>query len=123
MGGRINLPNVDTSQNNDGLNALFVQWLSTTVDVLNQCIDTIDNALNNLFAVGTATVGGSGAGPYTVTVIGLASGNYVQAAILSSTNSVTINSIVAGSGSFTITFSGDPGAGSLIKYSAYSAQP
>jgi hypothetical protein len=123
MINRTDLPNVDTSQNNQGLNDLFVQWLSTTVDVLNQDIDTIENALNNIIAIGVATVGGTGAGPYTVTVTGLTSTGYVQAMLLSSTNSVTIVSIVPGAGSFQITFSGDPGAGSLLKYSAYSAQP
>lgn len=99
------------------------RWLSNIVDIINASFNTLNNAFNNIIAVGQADVGGSGAGPISVTVTGLTSSNIVNVTLISSTNPVTILSVVSGSGSFAITFSADPGASAIIAYQAYTQSP
>ena len=111
----------DIEQTNFGPDAK--RWLTNVVDIINAAFTTFSNALNSLFATGLATVGGTGAGPYTVTVSGLTAAYYVTAGIVSSTNQVNITNVTPGSGSFAITFSADPGSGAIIVYQAYTAQP
>ena len=122
--GPINLNTVDTpmiEETNWGPNA--TQWLTTLVDIINASFTTLNQAFANLLAVGQIDVGGSGAGPISVTVTGLTASNYVSATLVSSTNPVTILSVVPGAGSFAVTFSGDPGASAIIVYQAFSSQP
>lgn len=99
------------------------RWLSNIVDIINASFATINNYTAYLIAVNSIDVGGAGAGPISVTVIGLTTSGYVVASLVSSTNPVTILSVVAGNGSFVITFSGDPGASAIITYQAFSVKP
>ncbi len=119
---QIDLENLDTPNGIDQLDAGFVLWLSNVVDVLNRDIDIIQDAFNNLLTITTIDIGGSGAS-VNVTQLGLTPTGSVTAVLLSSTNPVTILSVTPGTGSFNVTFSGDPGASAIIKYSAYTAQP
>ncbi len=123
MEARISLPNLDPAVGTDALNKSFVIWLSDIVDILNQDIDTIENALANMITSAGVDVGGSGAGPISVTVTGLTANGYVIASLISSSNPVTILSVVPTTNAFNITFSADPGASAIIKYTAYTAQP
>lgn len=99
------------------------RWLSNIVDIINASFNTLNQAFGTIIAVGQANVGGSGAGPISVTVAGLMTGNYVSVTLVSSSNPVTVISAIAGSGSFDITFSGDPGASAIIAYQAFTVQP
>lgn len=124
MINRIALPNLDPAQGTQDFDQLFAIWLSDIVDILNQDIDTLENALANLISSAAIDIGGAGAGPITVSVVGLTTSGYVQAQIISTTNpNITILSVVSGLNSFAITFSADPGASAIIKYTAYTAQP
>lgn len=122
--GPINLNAVDTpmlEEVNFGPNA--AKWLTDLVDIINGSFTTLNQAFANLLAVGQTDVGGSGAGPISVTVAGLTASNFVNVTLVSSTNPVTISSVVPGAGSFNITFSGDPGASAIIVYQAFTVQP
>jgi len=98
-------------------------WLSNSVDILNSTIITISNINNNILEVNTATVGGTGAGPYTISVLGLTSSGFVQVRLVSSTNVVTITDVTPGTNQFTVTFSADPGASAIIAFQAFSQNP
>lgn len=122
--GPINLQAVDTpmlEETNWGPNAS--QWLTTLVDIINAAFSQLNSAFAGLLAVGQIDVGGGGAGPINVVVTGLMASNFVNVTLVSSTNSVTIASVVPGAGSFNITFSGDPGASAIIVYQAFVSQP
>lgn len=108
-------------ETNWGENA--TKWLTTLVDIINASFVTLNQAFANLLAVGQIDVGGGGAGPISVAVTGLMASNFVSVTLVSSSNSVTIQSVVAGVGSFDITFSGDPGASAIIVYQAFTSQP
>jgi hypothetical protein len=99
------------------------QWLTTLVDIINASFMTLNEAFAKLLAVGQKDIGGGGAGPITVAVTGLMASNYVSVTLVSSTNAVTISTVVPGAGSFDITFSGDPGASAIIVYQAFVSQP
>jgi len=99
------------------------RWITNIVDILNGNMTTLSNAFATLIAVGQTDVGGGGAGPITVTVTGLAATNFVSATLVSSSNPVSISSVVAGAGSFDITFSADPGGSAIIAYQAFVSQP
>jgi hypothetical protein len=112
---------VDLSQVDWGPDAK--RWLTDVVDIINASFTTLNQAFANLLAVGQVNVGGGGAGPLTVTVTDLLSTNFVSVQLVSSSNPVTIASVVAGAGSFAITFSADPGASAIIVYQAFTTQP
>jgi hypothetical protein len=99
------------------------RWLSNIVDIINASFATLNQAFANIFSIGQVDVGGGGIGPITVTVAGLLSTNFVSVRLVSSTNPVTIASVVVGAGSFTVTFSADPGASAIIVYQAFTTQP
>ena len=99
------------------------RWLANIVDIINSAFETLNEAFANFITSAGIDVGGSGAGPITVTVVGLTSSGYVNVNLISSSNPVTITSVVPGNGSFDITFSGDPGASAIIVYQAFTAQP
>jgi len=101
----------------------FFQWLSTTVDVLNQDIDILQNAFNFLITAQSVDIGGGGVGPIAISVPGLTINGYVVVNLLSSSNPVTITAVTPGVNQFTVTFSADPGASAIIKYVAYTAKP
>ncbi len=72
-------------------------------------------------AAQTADIGGGGAGPINVVVAGLTAASVVVATIVSSSNTVAVAKVAPGSGSFDITFTGDPGAACVVSYVAYIA--
>jgi hypothetical protein len=75
----------------------------------------------NIKAATTADIGGGGAGPLTVVVAGLTAASVVVATVEASSNAVSVVKCTAGSGSFDITFSGDPGAACTVNYVAFIA--
>ncbi len=99
------------------------RWLTNIVDIVNASFITLNNYTTNIIALNTVNVGGSGAGPITVTVLGLTSSGFVYVNLLSSSNPVTVSNVTPGNGSFTVTFSSDPGASAIINYQAFTAQP
>lgn len=72
-------------------------------------------------AATTANIGGAGAGPITVSVTGLTSSSVVVATIASSSNTAAVAKAVAGTNSFNVTFTADPGATCTLNYVAYIA--
>ena len=101
----------------------MVRWLPNIVDSINSNFTSVNNIFDNIIAISSIDVGGSGAGPINVSVPGLSTSGYVMATLLSSTNPVSISSTVAGTNQFAITFSADPGASAIITYQAYILQP
>jgi len=69
----------------------------------------------------TGNIGGGGAGPITVSVPGLTSTSVVVATIVTSSNLVAVAQVIPASGSFNVTFTGDPGATCALSYIAYIA--
>lgn len=123
---RLALPNLDPAAGTEELQkhyTLFFIWLSDIVDVLNQDIDTLENALAYMMAVSTVTLPHTWPTANTVLVSNLPATGFVTAEIISTTNKVTISRIVVSAGQFDITFNKDPGATAIIKYTAYIKQP
>ncbi len=75
----------------------------------------------NIKAATTADIGGGGAGPLTIVVAGMTAASVVVASIESSSNVVAVAKAVAGSGSFDLTLTGDPGAALTVNYVAFIA--
>lgn len=75
----------------------------------------------NIKSATTANIGGAGAGPITVSVAGLTAASVVVATIEASTNAASVIKCTAGSGSFDVTFSADPGASCTLNYVAFIA--
>jgi hypothetical protein len=73
----------------------------------------------NIQAGATNDIGGQGAGPITVTQSGITANSAIVGTIRSSSNPVSIVSILPGSGSFAITFSGDPGVSCRVSTVAF----
>jgi hypothetical protein len=99
------------------------RWISNIVDIINASFTNLQNAMQNLIGVGGQNIGGMGAGPISVTVTGLLPSGFVSANLVSSTNPVYISNVTSGTNSFSINFSGDPGASCIITYLAFSQQP
>lgn len=112
-------PIIEQTQFGDDMN----RWITNIVDIINANFTTVSNALASLIAVGQIDVGGSGAGPITVTVAGLNSSNFVNVTLISSSNSVSVALVTAITNGFNITFSADPGASAVIAYQAFTSQP
>lgn len=94
------------------------RWLANSVDIINGWFQ----AFANLIQAAGVDVGGGGAGPISVPVVGLTADGYVNARLVSTSNSgVTIDDVTPGLNAFTITFSADPGASAIIVYQAFSA--
>lgn len=124
MAGQINVNKVDTPiMEQTGFDGDMYKWLPDTVDNINSSFELLIDAMALLFAQGLASVGGSGAGPINVTVTGLTASGFVTVQLLTSSNPVTILSVVPGAGQFAITFSADPGATANIVWQAYAAVP
>jgi hypothetical protein len=70
---------------------------------------------------GVADVGGSGAGPYTISIPGAVIGSPVVATVQNSPTSVSVYKAVAGSNIIQILFSDDPGGGSQVNYIVFLA--
>lgn len=75
----------------------------------------------NIKAATTGNIGGAGAGPLTVTVAGLTAASVVVASIEASSNPASVIACTAGSGSFDVTLSADPGASCTLNYVAFIA--
>lgn len=71
---------------------------------------------SNLIIAQSADIGGSGVGPLSIAVPGLTASSIVNATKVSSTNPCYIETITAGTDSFDVTFSADPGASAFINY-------
>lgn len=100
------------------------RWITNVVDIINGSFTILSNAINNLITVATIDIGGSGAGPINVTVVGLTASMYVYVNLLSTSNTgVTVSNVVAGTDQFSVTFSADPGTHAIIAYQAYTSQP
>ena len=124
MAGPINLEVLDTAiLEQTKFEPDMKRWLSNIVDIINASFATLANYTATLLAVSSSDIGGSGAGPINVSVPGLTSGGFVSANLLSSSNPVTILSVVPGTNQFAITFSADPGASAIIMYSAFTSTP
>ena len=104
----------------------FLQPANNLLDV--QSIPTARTNLGaqaqaNIRAGVTGNIGGAGAGPITVTTVGLTTSSIVVATVKTSSNPCSVISTVAGTGNFTVTFSADPGANCTLNYEAFvSAQ-
>lgn len=75
----------------------------------------------NIKAAVTGNIGGSGAGPISVTVAGITTSSVVVASLVSSSNPVQVQTVAAASGHFSVTFSGDPGASAILNYVVFIA--
>ncbi len=112
------LDTVDVEQTQFGPD--MKRWLTNAVDIINEQL----MALDNMIQTQGVEIGGGGAGPISVPVIGLTVNDYVNARIISTSNpDITITTVTPGLNAFDITFSGDPGASAIIVYQAISAQP
>lgn len=69
----------------------------------------------------SADIGGAGAGPIDIAVVGATAASVAVATVLSSSNAVSILNVVPGSAKISVTFSGDPGASAIINYVVYLA--
>lgn len=76
---------------------------------------------SNIKAQQVTGLGGSGAGPLTVTAAGATSASVICVSIISSSNPVSVVSVAPGSGNFALTLSGDPGAALSISYIMFIA--
>lgn len=125
MGAPINLDILDTpilEQTKFGPD--MQRWLPNIVDSINSNATTIQDALANLIFISQQDIGGSGAGPVVVTVTGLMASNFVSVNLVSTTNpGVTITNVTVSVGSFSVTFSSDPGASAIIAWQAFVSQP
>lgn len=99
------------------------RWLSNIVDIINANFSALGQVIANLITSQGVDIGGAGAGPITVPVVGLTSSGFVNVNLISSSNPVTILTVVPGLNGFDITFSADPGASAIITYMAFTAKP
>lgn len=75
----------------------------------------------NIKAQQVTGLGGSGAGPLSVTAAGCTAASVVVVSIVASSNPVSVVAVAPGSGSFNLTLSGDPGATLTISYVMFIA--
>ena len=100
------------------------RWLGNIVDIINANFAMLAQGFANIITATGIDVGGGGAGPITVSVVGLTASGYVNATLISTTNAnISILSVVPGLNGFDITFNADPGASAIIVYTAFIAQP
>lgn len=100
----------------------LIQSTDTAGTLADAAIAITDVQLNtNIIAAQTADIGGAGAGPLTVSVTGLTAASVVVASIYSSTNTVSVAKVTAGTDDFDILFDGDPGAACVVNYIAFVA--
>lgn len=106
--------------------AVTVNHLASFVDTAGTVQDSgvLTSAVQlntNIKAGHTINIGGGGAGPITVNLTGVTSSSVIVGTIISSSNAVQIQTIAPGSGTFAVTFSGDPGASAIVSYVAFLA--
>lgn len=95
-------------------NVLQAADVAGTVEDSGFLASNIQNKTN--IRSGTFAVGGTGAGPYSLSVTGAVIGSPVVATIQNSPNTVSVAKAVAGSNLIQIQFSADPGAGAEVNY-------
>lgn len=116
MAGLINIQQIDTPDvDQTEFGSDMERWLANIVDVINDNFTALSQAL----AITSADVGGAGA-TVMVTVPGMVSAGTVTVNLLSSTNPVSVVSVVPGTNQFTVTFNADPGAHAIIQYTAFA---
>ena len=76
---------------------------------------------SNIKAVTTASIGGAGAGPLTVTQAACTSSSVIVCQVKSSSNPCYVITVVPGAGSFTVTMNTDPGASLILSYVLFVA--
>ena len=114
------LPRIDTPPiQNIGLDPDLRRWFTTLTDTLNSVIGSVQDDFDNIIADESPDIGGGGAGALDVTVTGLTASSVVVASIVSSSNPVSIISVLPGVDKFSITFSADPGASCFVNYIAF----
>lgn len=124
MAGPINLEVVDTPiMEQTQFTGDMYKWLPNMVDTVNESFLTLTEAFSNVLAIQTANIGGGGAGPINVTVLGLTTSGFVNVNLLSSSNPVTITVVTVGTNQFSVTFNADPGASAIIQYMAFTSEP
>jgi hypothetical protein len=69
----------------------------------------------------SADIGGSGAGPIDIAVVGATTASVAVASVLSSSNAASILTVVPGVDKISVTFTADPGAAAVINYVVYYA--
>lgn len=100
----------------------LIQSTDTAGTLADAAIAITDVQLNtNIIAAQTADIGGGGAGPITVSVTGLTAASVVVASIVSSSNTVSVAKVTAGTDDFDILFDADPGAACVVSYVAFVA--
>ena len=99
------------------------RWLTNIVDIINASFITITNGFANLIFTGQVSLSSPGTSA-VISVTGLLATNYVNVTVVSTTNAnITASVTTVSSGSFTVTFSADPGTSAIIAYQAFSSQP
>lgn len=122
MGAPIN-PNVVDAPQVEEENGLK-NWSTTTTDIINSTFTLFQQAFQYIIAIGQKDIGNGGAGPISISVTGLYSSNYVNVNLISTTNpNIIISAVAVSNGSFSVTFSADPGVSAIINYQAFTQQP
>lgn len=67
----------------------------------------------------SGNIGGAGAGPVDIAISGVTSTSIAKVSIVSSSNAVSIETVVPGTDKISVTFSGDPGASAIVSYIVY----
>jgi hypothetical protein len=75
----------------------------------------------NIKAGQSADIGGAGAGPIDIAVVGATAASVAVATVLSSSNAVSILTVVPGVDKISVTFSADPGAAAVVNYVVFIA--
>lgn len=75
----------------------------------------------NIKAATTANIGGTGAGPLTVSQAACTSSSVIVCQVESSSNPCYVITVVPGTGSFTVTTNTDPGASLILSYVLFVA--
>ena len=113
-------PDIEQTQFGPDMN----RWLSNVVDIINADFSILDDSFNNLISATGIDIGGGGAGPIIVPVIGLTPQGFVNVSLISTTNTgVSILDVTPGTNSFSVSFTSDPGASAIIVYQAFMKQP
>ncbi len=119
MAEQTNLPRIDACPvEYEDFHNVMARWLTDLVDQLNASLQQLDDVIH----VGQSdNVSATPAAAVTVPLVGVTPTSLITALISSSTNPVTITSIVPGTDQFVVNLSGDPGISIIINYTAIVA--
>ncbi len=118
--GQIDVTKIDPFPEEDaGLDGITNLWFTDLVDILNNALLQLQNAITPT----VLDIPDDGGGAIRVVAIalspnveGLTINSIATVYLVSSSNPVTILSVVTGVDEFTVTFVGDPGASAVISY-------